>query len=117
MLGKNKMACFTAPAAAAVVTTVFRGKIPARYHIGWFNTLVWGGSAGLFLEHLASGEIVPYPPFLTAMANPSDTAVMFAEIMSIGVPMLLACVGVWAVMVFAANHIEGSLKAGAAQTA
>lgn len=111
------MACFSAPAAAAVITTVFRKKIPAKYHIQWFNTLVWGGSAGLFLEHLASGEIVPYPPFLTAMANPADAAVMFAEIMAIGVPMLLACTGVWAIMVLAANYIEHSVKTKAAQIA
>ncbi len=104
------MACFTAPAAAAAVTTVFRNKIPAKYHIEWFNALVWGGSAGLLLEHLASGEIVPYPPFLTAMASPAETAVMVAEIISIGVPMLLACATVWAVMVVAVNRIGQSAK-------
>ena len=104
------MACFTAPAATAIITTLFRKKISARYHIEWFNTLVLGGSAGLFLEHLASGEIVPYWPFLTAMATPADTAVMLAEIMSIGVPMLLACFGVWAVMVIAVNKIEDSVN-------
>lgn len=104
------MACFSAPLAAGILTTVFRKKIPAKYHISWFNTLVFGGSAGLLLEHLSSGEIVPYPPFLTAMANPADAALMFAEILSIGIPMLLACVGVWAVMVFAANHMAASAK-------
>ncbi|MFH1722755.1 MAG: hypothetical protein ABH950_09160 [Candidatus Altiarchaeota archaeon] len=107
------MACFTAPAAVGIVTTVFRKKIPAKYHIEWFNTLVWGGSAGLFLEHLASGEIVPYPPFLTAMANPADTVTMLAEILAIGVPMLLACVGLWAIMVAA----TWSLQKAAVKTA
>ena len=111
------MACFSAPAAAALITTIFRKKIPEKYHIQWFNFLVWGGSAGLLIEHLASGEIVPYPPFLTAMANPADTAVMFAEILAIGVPMLLACTGVWAIMVFAANYMENSVKTKATQTA
>ncbi len=111
------MACFSAPMATAIITTIFRKKIPEKYHIKWFNTLVWGGSAGLFIEHLASGEIVPYPPFLTAMANPADMAVMFAEIMAIGVPMLLACTGVWAIMVFTANYIENSVKTKAKQTA
>ncbi|MBU0762656.1 MAG: hypothetical protein KKD39_06485 [Candidatus Altiarchaeota archaeon] len=105
------MACFSAPLAVGIITTVCRKKIPAKYHIGWFNTLVWGGSAGLFIEHLISGEIVVYPPFLSAMANPADTAVMLAEILHIGVPMLLACIGVWAVMVYAANYLEGQAKA------
>jgi hypothetical protein len=104
------MACFSAPASAALITTIFRKKIPVKYHIEWFNFLAWGGTAGLLIEHLASGEIVPYPPFLTAMANPADMAVMFAEILAIGVPMLLACAGVWAIMVAAANHIENSAK-------
>ncbi|MBD3388798.1 MAG: hypothetical protein GF416_06995 [Candidatus Altiarchaeales archaeon] len=100
------MACFSAPLAVGMITTACRKRIPEKYHIGWFNTLVLGGSAGLLLEHLASGEIVPYPPFLTAMASPAETAVMVAEIMSIGVPMLLACVGVWGAMVLAANYFE-----------
>ena len=109
------MACFSAPATAAIITTVFKKKIPEKYHIGWFNTLVWGGSAGLFIEHLASGEIVTYPPFLTAMESPAETAVMLAEIMSIGVPMLAASAVIWAIMVVTANHIENSVKASTPQ--
>ncbi|MFH1404297.1 MAG: hypothetical protein ABIH11_08525 [Candidatus Altiarchaeota archaeon] len=105
------MACFSAPMATAVITTIFRKRIPEKYHIGWFNTLAWGGSAGLMIEHLASGEIVPYPPFLTAMANPVDAAVMLSEIMSIGIPMLLACVGVWMAMVYTAAYLEQDAKA------
>ena len=104
------MACFSAPMVVGIVTTLFRKKIPERYHIKWLNLLIWGGVAGLALEHFASGEIVPYPPFLTAMANPADMAIMFAEILAIGVPMLLACVGVWTVMVLTANYIENSIK-------
>lgn len=111
------MACFSATAAAALFTTIFRKKIPKKYHIQWFNSLVWGGSAGLFIEHLASGEIVTYPPFLTAMTNPADTAAMLAEILTIGVPMLLACTILWAIMVFAANYIENSAKNKTLQTA
>lgn len=36
------MACFTAPAAVAIVTTVFRKRIPEKYHINWLNALLWG---------------------------------------------------------------------------
>ncbi len=112
------MACFTAPAAVALVTTLFRKKIPKDYHIEWFNTLAWGGTAGLFLEHLASGEIVLYPPYLTAMATPAQTEVMLAEIVAIGVPMLLACLGLWAVMVSASWTLKKSAaKKPAAQLA
>ncbi len=111
------MACFTAPATAAIITTIFRKKIPKEYHIGWFNTLIWGGTAGLILEHVAHGEIVPYPPFLTAMATPAETAVMLSEILSIGVPMLAACLVTWAIMVCANTYFTQSSKTGAKHTA
>jgi hypothetical protein len=103
--------------AAAIVTTIFRGKIPEKYHINWFNTLVWGGTAGLALEHIAHGEIVPYPPFLTAMTNPADMTVMFHEVMTIGVAMLLVCLATWAIMLYVAWYIEHSAKIKAKQTA
>ena len=102
---------------AGIITTIFRKKIPEKYHINWLNMLIWGGVAGLALEHFASGEIVPYPPFLTAMANPADMAVMVQEIMTIGVGMLVACVAVWAIMVYVAWYLEHSIKARAKQTA
>jgi LytS/YehU family sensor histidine kinase len=102
------MACFAAPLAAGLLTSAFRRRIPGKYRIEWFNALVFGGSLGLAVEHLASGEIVLYPPFLTAMGSPADAAVMLSEIASIGVPMLIACAGVWASMVAIANWIEAA---------
>lgn len=103
--------------AVGIVTTIFRKKIPAKYHIGWFNALTLGGSAGLALEHVAHGEIVPYPPFLTAMANPADAAIMFHEIMTIGLAMLLACIAAWGIMLYVASYIRHSTKTSATQTA
>ena len=111
------MACFTAPMATAIITTIFRKKIPGKYHISWLNTMLWGGTAGLALEHIAHGEIVPYPPFLTAMANPADAAVMFHEIMTIGLGMLLACLTTWGVMLYVASYLEHYAKTKATQTA
>ena len=111
------MACFATPMAVGIITTIFRKKIPAKYHIEWFNTLVWGGSAGLALEHVAHGEIVPYAPFLTAMANPADAAVMFQEIMTVGLVMLLACIAAWGIMLYAASYLKHSTKTSATQTA
>ena len=110
------MACFIAPMATAIVTTLFRKKIPGRYHINWLNMMLWGGVAGLALEHVAHGEILPYPPFLTAMANPADAAVMFHEIMTVGVGMTLACVATWAILLYAASYMEHSVKVRATQT-
>jgi len=103
--------------AVGIITTVFRKKIPAKYHIEWFNALTLGGSAGLALEHVAHGEIVSYPPFLTAMANPADAAIMFHEIMTIGVAMLLACIAAWGIMLYVASYLEQSTKSRTTQTA
>jgi hypothetical protein len=111
------MACFTAPMTVGIITTLFRKKMPKKYHINWLNMLIWGGVIGLAVEHFASGEIVPYPPFLTAMSSPVDTAVMIQEIMTVGVAMLLACLTTWAIMVYAASYIEHSVKTKAKQTA
>jgi len=103
--------------AAAIITTAFRKRIPAKYHINWLNTMLWGGVAGLSLEHVAHSEVVPFPPFLTAMANPADTAVMIHEIMTIGVGMLMACVITWGIMLYVASYLEHSAKTKVEQTA
>ena len=111
------MACFSAPLAAGIITTIFRKKIPEKYRINWLNILIWGGSVGLALEHIAHQEIVPYPPFLTAMSSPADTAVMFQEIMTVGTAMLLVCVAIWTAMVVVASAIETANKTTARHTA
>jgi hypothetical protein len=103
--------------AAAIVTTAIRKRIPEKYHINWLYKLLWGGVAGLALEHAAHGELVPYPPFITAMSNPADAAVMMHEIMTTGIVMFLACVAAWGLMLYAASCIENSAKTKAKQTA
>lgn len=93
------MACFTAPATMGIFTTIFRKKFPEKWHISWLNTMSFGGTVALIVEHVAHGEVVPWPPFFTAMSNPADTAAMFREILTVGVPMAIALVIVWVVMV------------------
>jgi hypothetical protein len=93
------MACFIAPASVAVITTSLKNKFPKNLHINWLNTMIWGGSAALAVEHISHEEIVPWFPFLTAMSNPTDTIVMLKEIASVGIPMTIALVLAWAVMV------------------
>ena len=93
------MACFIAPTSIAIFTTAFRKKFPENWHISWLNTMIWGGAVGLAVEHIAHQEIVPFPPFLTAMSNPADTVIMLKEIASVGIPMTLALIFAWVVMV------------------
>jgi len=109
------MACFLVSMSLAIVTTAFRKKVPAKYHINWLNMLLWGGVAGLALEHVAHGEVVFYPPFLTAMSSPADTATMLHEMGTIGVAMMVACIAIWAIMLLVASRV--TVESKAAQTA
>jgi len=48
----------------------------------------------LAVEHIAHGEIVPYPPFLTA-----GLSQVLPEMLMVGVPMAVASVLIWSAMV------------------
>ncbi|MBN1792439.1 hypothetical protein JW826_02035 [Candidatus Woesearchaeota archaeon] len=111
------MACFSAPSALALATTVFRKKFPEHWHISWLNTMIWGGAVALAVEHVAHGEIVPWPPFLTAMSSPVETVVMLKEIAAVGIPMTLALVLVWVLMVVVYERFIASAKSPAATRA
>jgi len=114
------MACFLVPAGEAIVTTVIQkvvennekksGTVNTRetggkwsQRLGWLNKMLWGGVMLLALEHIWHGEVVPWPPFLTAMQNPADVAPMLHEIATIGVGMAVFVTVVWAVMVIIAE--------------
>ena len=97
------MACFLAPAAAAIITASIKKKVPAKYHLEWLNTMLWGGVIMLVVDHIISGEVVLYPPFLTAMQNPADIPAMLMEILTVGGAMTATIILVWIVMVLFAN--------------
>ncbi len=115
------MACFTVPAAEAIVTTIAgkiikskekhqtldaskntneaaSPKIPFSTKIGWLNKMLWGGSALLAFEHVWHGEVVPFFPFLTAVEN-GEAAEMLHEMATAGVGMALLVTAVWGIMV------------------
>ena len=112
------MACFTVPAAEAIITTI-AGKIiknkeiKAGEHpkvlfstkIGWLNKMLWGGSALLAFEHVWHGEVVPFFPFLTAVEN-GEAAEMLHEMATAGVSMALLVTAVWGIMVGVSTLIE-----------
>lgn len=104
------MACFLAPMATGIVTTVFRKKVPEALKIGWLNIMLWGGVVMLAIEHIAHGEVILYPPFLTAMQNPADIPVMLEELATVGGTMTLAIVTIWIVLVAITSQIPNLLK-------
>ena len=104
------MACFLVPMAEAVGVSIAQkavGKEKAeRWKLGWLGKLSWGGVALLAVEHALHGEIVPWPPFLTAMQSPEETATMLHEMAMIGIPMAVVVTVVWGVMGLMARRRE-----------
>lgn len=88
------MACFLVPTAAAIVTTAAEKKVPEKYHLNWLNSMLWGGVAMLAVEHIAHGEVVLYPPFLTA-----GLFEVWPEMIRVGIPMTLIIFLIWGIMV------------------
>ena len=122
------MACFLVPLGEVIITSVVQKVIEKKekeseavWHsdnngaakadhtlqtgfswsqkLSWLNRMLWGGVILLAFEHLWHGEIVPWPPFLTAMSNPADIAPMLHEIATIGTGMAVFITIVWAFMV------------------
>ena len=112
------MACFTITAAEAILVSAAQITVKALEHkgvikyevgehgeqqvkwskkLGILNGMLWGGSFLLALEHIFHGEVVMYPPFLTAMESAEDTAEMLSEMGTVGVGMALAITITWGV--------------------
>ena len=122
------MACFTVPAAEAIITTIagriikskekhqtidaskntsndVTPKIPFSTKIGWLNKMLWGGSALLAFEHVWHGEVVPFFPFLTAVKN-GEAMEILHEMATAGVSMALIVTAVWGIMVGVVSIFE-----------
>jgi len=131
------MACFLVSAAEAAIVTiaskvaeknekqsaavkvnlddgnvVSAHKIPFSRKLRWLSNLQWGGSILLAFEHLWHGEIVPWFPFLSAMADPGDTAEMLHEMATVGVGMAVLTTAVWLGMLAVAAMLEKRAEKG-----
>ncbi len=129
------MACFIVPAVEAVVVTAAylaakkseqkieapkladgnkfasdESKITWSKRLGWLLGLLWGGVLLLAFEHFWHGEVVPFAPFLTAMANPDDKAEMLHEMATVGVSMAVTVTAVWGVICAVAEAKVNSIK-------
>ena len=123
------MACFTVPAAEAIITTIATKaaekneekhtessesekvtRVPFSRKLRWLGNLLWGGSALLAFEHVWHGEVVPWFPFLTAASDPADAAEMLHEMSTVGVTMALLVTVVWACMLGVTSMMEKKAK-------
>jgi hypothetical protein len=96
------MACFLVPMALAIITSIIQKtakNIAEKLKLSILNTLLWGGVILLALEHVWHGEVVPWPPFLTAMSNPADIPIMLHEMATVGTAMSIVTVITWGAIV------------------
>lgn len=97
------MACFTIPLAEGIILSVAKkiafkkdAESALKQRLGHLENMLYGGSFLLAIEHIYHGEVVLYPPFLTAMRNPKDIAEMLHEMATVGVSMAAIVTLVWA---------------------
>ncbi len=72
--------------------------------LSWLSTLLWGGVFLLAVEHIWHGEVILWPPFLTAMRNPNEIPVMLHEMGTVGTSMAIFVTLVWVGMVLIAEQ-------------
>lgn len=130
------MACFVVPAAEAIIVTAAyfaaknrETKIEARSfategkfesnskkitwskRLSWLLGLLWGGVLLLAFEHVWHGEVLLYPPFLSAMSSAEDTATMLHEMATVGTSMAVFVTSVWgAVCLFVQAKVKKANK-------
>ncbi len=113
------MACFLVPMGEAIVVSTLQKVIEKReekaskariekglkwsQRLSWLNKLLWGGVILLTVEHIWHGEIVPWPPFLTAMQTPEETTALLHELSTLGVAMAIAVTAVWGIILLVAE--------------
>jgi len=124
------MACFLVSATAAIGVGIAKYAVkhhekkfaletrePSEYKFGsevkWSKKLsclemtLWGGSFLLAIEHILHGEVVPYPPFLTAAGEGADAVnEMLMEMGTVGLTMLGILVAAWAVGVVIVDALK-----------
>lgn len=128
------MACFVVPLTEAVLVSAAKGvygKVVAKSTLseaekelklesfnskaGALQKLLYGGSFLLAIEHIYHGEVVFYPPFLTAMRNAADAAEMFHEMGTVGVAMAVLVTAAWGIGVAVKSVLKKSGKIQASE--
>jgi len=106
------MACFITPLLTGIIVELvkrmWRNSFKARLDL--LGKMLLLGSLLLIVEHAWHGEVSIYPPFLTAMQNPSDIPVLINEVISVGGAMTLVVTATWGAIVSLSRRIEASVK-------
>ena len=84
----------------------FGSETPWSKKLSYLELTLYSGSLLLLGEHIIHGEVVPFPPFLTAMESAEETAIMWQEIGTVGVTMFLLLVAAWAAGVLIVDYFK-----------
>ncbi len=100
------MACFTACVAQGYAVHLLRKHLKKTHKAEFLEqklqslqTMLFGGSALLLLEHIWHGEISYVFPFFTKATTTEGFYEMLNEIMTVGVGMDIMVTSIWALAV------------------
>ena len=103
------MACFIAPLVEAIAVTAIRksglkGNTPYLQHLPDLEKMLWGGTLMLIVDHIINGELTWAFPFFTALGQTGGAAILWREVLTVGVPMALALTAAWGIWVALKSH-------------
>ena len=84
----------------------FGSDIKWSQKLAYLELTLFSGSFLLAIEHILHGEVVPFPPFLTAANNPADTAEMLTVMGTVGVAMLAILLVAWGAGVAIVDYLK-----------
>jgi hypothetical protein len=103
------MACFIAPLVEAITVTAIRksglkGNSPYLQHLPDLEKMLWGGTLMLIVDHIINGELTWTFPFFTSLGQTGGAAILWREVLTVGVPMALALTAAWGIWVALKSH-------------
>jgi hypothetical protein len=103
------MACFIAPLVEAIAVTAIRksglnGNSPYLQHLPDLEKMLWGGMLMLIVDHIINGELTWTFPFFTSLGQTGGAAILWREVLTVGVPMALALTAAWGIWVALKSH-------------
>ena len=100
------MACFVVPLVEAIAVSIYRksnasaiakaGAPALKKHIPALEKMLWGGSIMLIVDHIINGELTWTFPFFTSLGESGGAAILWREVLTVGVPMALVLTVAWA---------------------
>jgi len=103
------MACFIAPLVEAIAVTAIRksglnGNSPYLQHLPDLEKMLWGGTLMLIVDHIINGELTWTFPFFTSLGQTGGAAILWREVLTVGVPMALVLTAAWGIWVALKSH-------------